>query len=258
MLCAVALLHAGCTTHLPKNVTPGTHVVLYSNLSPEKAVALQQEADRTVEDIAEFLRLDAPPARARVILFRSAWSRWRYLARECPEQSDAAAACFETPNGYTVALSERLSMSKTLRYLRHELSHYVVAAHFHDVPPWIDEGLAQFFEPGPPYGQPHPARLKSLARQVRRKRQGTLRRLIAVPPGTRLTLKQYAQAWGLAYLLVTEADKGPVLVKHYLEQVSADEDPQEQFGNCFGQFPDEMEPAWREYILHLAECQPDS
>ena len=67
--------------------------------------------------------------------------------------ADAAAACYEAPEGIlVVALSRCRRRDETVRLLRHELSHYVIASCFVEIPPWIDEGLAQFFETGPPYG----------------------------------------------------------------------------------------------------------
>ena len=250
MLCTAIL--AGCAG-IPPHETPGAHVVLHSNLSPEHAAEIQEDADRTVKGIAGFLDLELPPTRAKVLLFRYGWSRWLYLSRECPKHSSAAAACFEKPGrGYVIALSDRWTRAETLRHLRHELAHFVIASHFYDIPPWLDEGLAQFFELGPPYGEVHPDCLKSVARQVARGRKRRLTRLVAVPVGEGLTRSEYALAWGLTWFLMTDGRFGPGRVRRYLGEVRSDQDPESQFQRHFGLAPGKMEPVWRQAILDHA------
>ena len=214
---------------------------------------MQREADRTVEEICAFLGLTPPAGRAEVLLFHSRWALQRHLAEACPEMIGAGAACFEreTPGQFVVALAERWRETETLRYLRHELTHYVVAAQFYDVPPWLDEGLAQFFELGPPYGHVHPDCLSSLKRQLRRDRGEILTPLVLVPSGAPLTRKQYAQSRGLTYHLLTNDPDGPSRVRAYLERVRADRNAVEQFSETFGRSPEEIEPAWREQLLKM-------
>ena len=211
---------------------------------------MQREADRTVEEICAFLGLTPPARRAEVLLFHSRWALQRHLAEACPEMTGAGAACFEQDPGlFVIALAERWRETETLRYLRHELTHYVVASYFDDVPPWLGEGLAQFFELGPAYGRMHPDCLKSLKRQLRRDRGEILTPLVLIPVGAPLTRKQYAQAWGLTYYLLKSDPDGVSRVRTYLEEVRADRDAVEQFRETFGRSPEEIEPTWRERLL---------
>ena len=258
--CSLSILTAaGCVQSIPRLASQGAHVVLYTDLQPdERAAEMLKEADRSVREISELLGLAPPVTPAKVLLFGSRSALRSYLDKECPQRVSAAAACFETAGTFVVALSERWRTSETLRYLRHELSHYVTASHFYDIPPWMDEGLAQFFELGPPYPRPHPACLKALSRHLRRRKEGILTELISIPQGTGLSHEQYGQAWGLVFFLMTDSETGPTSVRRYLEKVRMCGSPDEQFREAFGRGPAEIEPAWRERILRLAKTEMDT
>ena len=230
----IAAAAAGCVAPSPLTVTPGTHGVLQSRLSREEALALQQEADHAVEEMCGFLSLPTPEIQAGIMLFDSRGALKSHLAASCPVMADAAAACYETLDGtLVVALSRHRQHSETARLLRHELSHYVIASHFEDIPPWIDEGLAQFFETGSPYGCVHSQKQKSVARQLRGDNEEAIAALIAVAPGTRLNRKQYALAWGMTRHLLIQGQEGPARVRRYLETVHSSADPIAQFTDTF-------------------------
>ena len=202
-------------------------------------------------DVSELLGLDLPPRPAEVLMFDSRRSLRRYIEKESPYHADAAAVCFVTEGAYVVAISRSWRTTETLRYLRHELAHYVLAAHYHKLPPWINEGLAQFFELRGPYGRPHPRHLKTVTRQLRRSEGDILSRLVALPEGVRFDFQDYAQAWGLTHFFLLDPRYGAVAVKDYLAAINSGADAQEQFRKSFGRSPDEMESSWREHLIRL-------
>ncbi len=251
LLWVLAIQLAGCAQYPTRAPTAGNHVTLYADLSPALATRIQEEADRSVAGIAAFLNLDPPERPAKVLLFGSRRALRRYLEKESPHQAGAAAACFVTREAHVIVLCRSWRTSETLRYLRHELAHYVLTAHFYRVPPWINEGLAQFFELGPPYGRPHPPCLKRLAGQLRGGEGQILSWVVALPEGVRFGEREYAQAWGLTHFLLTQSRYGVTAVRLYLEAVNSGADPVEQFGKIFGRSPHEMESSWREHVLRL-------
>lgn len=207
---------------------------------------LQVEAEFNVERVSKCLGLTEPSVRATVRVFGSRSALREFLTRECPELAASPAACFETAEGYVIALCDQ-GTDETLGDLRHETTHYVLAAHFYDVPPWADEGLAQHFEIGPPTGRPDPARLNLLVRDLDRSPPGMLTRLVSVRAGARLTRREYAQAWGLVSFLMSRSH-GAADMRAYLEHVRADGDPQEQFRLAFGCTPDRLEAELSAYV----------
>jgi len=254
LLTAGVAFLASCAQTAFTTATRGRHVILHSSLRHEKAGAVQQEADLTVEGICAYLGLTSPPMRVEIMLFDSEWARRRYLADVCPGMSGAGAACFETETGnFVVALSRRWRAAETMRYLRHEVTHFVLASQYEELPPWVDEGLATFFEHGAPYDRPHSMYLRSLKRQLRADSEVTLTQLVAVPAGERLEPEQYAQAWGLTHFLLTDFIAGPSLIRRYLEEVRADRDAIAQFRENFGCSPEEVAPSLREHLLEITD-----
>jgi hypothetical protein len=206
---------------------------------------LRAEADLAIKSVTRYLGLAEPSVRATVRVFGSRRALRDFLRKECPNQANSPAACFETADGYVIALCEERA-DETLGRLRHETTHYVLAAHFYDVPPWADEGLAQYFEIGPPAGRSDPERLRLLVRDLDHAPPGMLTRLVALRVGTRLTRGEYAQAWGLVSFLMSRP-QGAADMRRYFQQVRADGDPQEQFRDAFGCTPDRMEATFRAY-----------
>ena len=229
----------------------GSHILLYGNLPDAGGARILGEADLTVRNVCSVLELNRPDAPTRVFLFDSRWTLWRFLRRRCPPQSGSPAACFEAADSCVVALYAQRQVSETLRYLRHELTHSVIATRFSDVPPWLHEGLAQLFERGAPYSQVYPALLGPLARQIRGNRNDMLARLVRFRWGEPLGQEEYEQAWGLTYFIIVNFPGGPALIRNYLERVRSGADAERQFEEAFGHRPSEMERAWRAYILGL-------
>ena len=212
---------------------------------------MRHEGDRAVEEIARFLGLDPPRDRARVILFASARQLRRYLREECPHLANHAAVSIRTQSEYTIALSQRRNREDTFRFLRHELTHYVLTAHYPRLPPWINEGLAQFFEPPPPYPQLHPSCLEAVNRWIAQGGAVDLTRLVALPEGVCLQPEDYAQAWAVTYFLLTRSGQGVAQAKHYLAAVNSGADAEAQFSRSFGHSPGAMVHAWRRHLRRL-------
>jgi len=225
--------------------------VLVARLSPERTAFLLDEADRHVEEVAAFLGLEPPRRPARVMLFDSRASLTRYLRAESPNQAGSAAACFISDDQVLVALARHARQAETLRTMRHELVHYLLAAHFRRLPPWLNEGLAKFFELGPSYGRPHPGCLRTLDRMNGGERPGSLRRLVALPEGVHLGKRRYAEAWALVHLLVMDPRWGVPALMDYLAAVDSGADQVGQFKASFGCPPEELAPALQEHLRAL-------
>ena len=76
--------------------------------------------------------------------------------------------CYEIEEAYVVTLSGNPERQRFRDTLRHELSHYLVAAHFCDVPPWIDEELSQVVASSPPFPRLDQELLQKVQREARR------------------------------------------------------------------------------------------
>jgi hypothetical protein len=166
--------------------------------------------------------------------------------------------------------NERLFQSaagRMLARLYHEAFHaylenYVYPRASHDVPLWLDEGLAQVFESGLldadslRIDAPNRELLKRLKTDLAGKEPLSLRKLLSADQqaflGADNGARYYACAWGLAYYLTFEkhALGGPAM-NRYVGAAAKELAPVERFEQLVGTRFDKFEDGWRQYILAL-------
>lgn len=101
--------------------------------------------------------------------------------------------------------------------LRHEAAHALLRGRFGDIPLWLDEGLAEYFEVGP--GDPHDreARLARLAADVKSGWKPGLRRLEGLKEVHEMDPRDYRESWAWVDLLLSDPGRGsPILVDYLL------------------------------------------
>lgn len=150
----LVVLLTGCASGPPGTAYPGAGLILYSGRTQHEAQAVSREAERFLEEAADYLHLQVPPGSLlRIYHYPNRWRLWWHLNREVPSLQWRKGVCYETEEAYVVTLCGNPERKKFRKTLRHELTHYLAAAHFCDIPPWIDEGLSQVMAAGPPF--PH-------------------------------------------------------------------------------------------------------
>jgi len=239
----------GCGT--PSERITGAHLDLLCSSRDSRAESMQAAADLFVEEVSSYLKLRPPAKKLEVMVFQSGWAMRSYLGEHCPSKKNNGAACFETPNGYIIAVSRVWPEEETQRFLRHELAHYVLASYFYDMPPWVDEGLAQYFEAGKPFGSVNLQCAKVLKRSASRMEDGVLEELVALPAGENLTELQYARSWGLVFFLLNSDQIGRERLIHYLRVVRGGSDSRKYFRESFEVWPSVMEGSWQAWIHTL-------
>lgn len=153
--------------------------------------------------------------------------------------------------------------------LLHEGTHqFIDMAMKSEVPTWLEEGLASYFEYSRFNGLElveggiNKGRLKSLYRMIRWesrtpgkhdivKKFSTLMR----KSGHHFHGRNYAQAWSLIHFLLNSNDGKFVgkLQKYFntYRQENVQKDPVQLFQEVFGFHPDKMYPYWKEYVFNL-------
>jgi hypothetical protein len=250
--CAALAILAGCAGGGRPVRAQVESIVVRGHMEGDAAREMAVAGAETVRDLCAALELPRPTEPVSIHAFNWWWQRTAFLIATCPAQWSARAACFTSAGGGTViAMTQEWAREERLRLVRHEAAHYVLHAHFTAVPPWAHEGLAQYFEMGPPYGGAHPTDLDRVLGEARGGKAGKLDALVRVPCGTGLGRKDYARAWALVgCILKTLPDGGPRL-RRYLAQVTPMRDAAAQFEEVFGATPEGMGPAWRAFVLGL-------
>jgi len=208
----------------------------------------------------------APTTEQRAII-QASQSRWKNEIDQLNQQINAAER-------HNLAEFDRVTVGIFAR-LFHEAFHaylenYVFPQRDHDVPRWLNEGLAQIFETGQleagtlRLDAPHAERLAKLQGNLRSDRPLSLADVLKAkgseflvfhtggPAATERSKQYYLYSWGLAYYL---AFRQPVLetaaLDRYVEAAAAKSDPIARFERLVGMPLDQFESRWRAEMLRL-------
>jgi hypothetical protein len=102
--------------------------------------------------------------------------------------------------------------------LRHEATHALLRGTFGDLPLWLDEGLAEYFETD--LGRPDAVRprLESIAADLRGRWSPNLERLESLTDIRQMTQRDYREAWGWVHLMLNGPEPGKSILTGYLTQ----------------------------------------
>ncbi len=158
------------------------------------------------------------------------------------------------------------SVASMLATVRHEGFHQHIALGFKERPPaFLEEGLATLFEEGFDYGditkpRSNFRRLRELREAVQRRRAWSLDRLLTMHAGHVVGANDhrqvgtfYAQAWALAYFLVTAdgyREKTPDLMAAYADG-SASPDPRLAFERAYGKRFNVLVSDYEQFVFNL-------
>ncbi|MHC4177118.1 MAG: DUF1570 domain-containing protein [Planctomycetota bacterium] len=142
------------------------------------------------------------------------------------------------------------------------LENYVYPASSHDVPRWLNEGLAVVLEGG--LLESGTLRVDAPNREALRRLQADLGAAEPLPLKNLLAADEqafllghdsdryYAYSWGLAYYLTFRKNLLSIpALEHYVQRSAEDVSPSERFEKLVGLPLPEFEKQWREYILQL-------
>lgn len=195
----LALAKAGCTATRPRLELPADRIVergqlvVYTNLSLTKDDPLLIELDDLRRDVANVLSLEVPRELVRVYLFESADEYDRYMKKAFPALPPRRAFFVQTESRLIVYAHKNELLQEDLR---HETTHGYLHAALPRVPIWIDEGLAEFFEPPRDLAGLNRPHVKLLvAEQAAGRWTPDLMRLERATLLQEMTLLDYAESW---------------------------------------------------------------
>jgi hypothetical protein len=169
-------------------------------------------AQRT--DLCNRLALPNSDEPIQVYLFESAERFEGFMRIYHPEFPDRRAFFVETDTRLSVYAQWGDRMAEDLR---HEVTHGYLHSVAPDIPQWLDEGIAKFFEvPRGQRGLNRPL-LDRLVVQIEREHwQPNLRRLEQFPSSYNMTHDDYAEAWAWVHFLMESRPECLDLLRGYL------------------------------------------
>lgn len=149
-LAALACVKVGCATprlraELPRQrIVERGQLVVYTNLEIDRDEPLLVELDQLRLDLESLLSIHVPSEMVRVYLFESPGAYDAYMKSAFPSLPQRRAFFVQTESRLIVYAHKNDLLEDDLR---HETTHGYLHAAIPAVPIWLDEGLAEFFEP---------------------------------------------------------------------------------------------------------------
>lgn len=264
-LAAFFLCMAGCTSfswfsssssssvnhHSSKSVTRG-----YCEISGESPVndflPLMDEIQATMGDMQEILGLSELSAPTRIHIYASQYELEKEIRKRSRLLPYRRAYFFDDSKGKELCIL--VKHTDYIAYdLRHECTHAFIHSHCPDAPLWLDEGLAEYFEPTRTEQGYQPRHINRLMRMVNTSQwKPNLNRLNKLDKSVvyDLTVEQYAESWLWAHFLINYSDQSRLLLKSWLKDYENLETPPPLSEQLLKLYPDCEERVYK-YLLEL-------
>jgi hypothetical protein len=202
------ILAAGCVQPLSSRLTlPDAHTLVRDQLVfhsqfplPAHHRLLEELAARRV-DLSQSLMLPVSDEPIHVYVFQTAGEFEAFMRLHHPGFPQRRAFFLETDTRLEVYAQWG---DRVAEDLRHEVTHGYLHSVVPNLPVWLDEGLAEYFEV--PRGQ-NGVHREHVALLVERLQtdgwRPELERLEALPPDVDMTQADYAEAWAWVHFLLT-------------------------------------------------------
>jgi hypothetical protein len=193
--------------------------VFYSDTPIKSNAPLLDELSRLRDQI--FYELQLPPSNTvvQVYLFddQERYERYmRYRYPELPKRRAFFVAHPGTPGGPRELLVFTYWGDHLRQDLRHELTHALLNSVMREVPLWLDEGLAEFFELPPERDGLNTLHVDALRRGGSIGNLASLERLDQVPQMGR---QQYQESWAWVHFMLRGSPQARAVLLTYLQQL---------------------------------------
>jgi hypothetical protein len=210
--------------------TPGKHAtrrdyyVLYHDFELDKNDPLFAELDALPEQVFGELKLPPSNAVVQVFLFDTQERYERYMRVKYRNLPTRRAYFIAEPRaGGADELKIFTWMGDHLcTDLRHELTHALLRSVLKEVPLWLDEGLAGYFELPPCQDGVNPLHLDALRRSAFQPDMARLEKFTHV---AQMEKPEYREAWAWVHLMLRSGPAAKKVLHQYLQALRTDANP---------------------------------
>jgi hypothetical protein len=217
---------AFAAVNLPsKNTLRTSQYFFYSDLELKADNTLFAELGDLRDQVVKELQLPQSNTIIQVYLFEDRDHYDRFMKVRYPDLPKRRAFFIAQPR--TVGGGDELLVytfwgDKMRQDLRHELTHALLHSVLKDVPLWLDEGLAEYFELPPGSNGLNPQHLEQL-------RKGAftpdLTRLEQMNQVAQMTPAEYRESWAWVHLMLRGPSEGKIALLAYLQQLRSTATP---------------------------------
>jgi Protein of unknown function (DUF1570) len=140
--------------------------------------------------------------------------------------------------------------------LRHELTHALLHSVLKDVPLWLDEGLAEYFEIPKTKTAVNLEHMKQLRHGPSGPVQGDLNRLEQMTQVDQMSPAEYREAWAWVHLMLHSNDDARKVLVSYLKELRSTKNPGPLRPRLTTVFPSPETALTRHLMLLDANTQP--
>ena len=218
----VVTVMAGCRVApaplgLPAKYTlENQHLVVQSDVKLSRNHELLKDLDALREEILATLDLPVQKQPVTVYLFENESRYAQYFHTRYPTLPPRRA--------YFVGSSKELAVytywgERIQEDMRHEFTHGVLHATLKDVPLWLDEGLAEYFEvAGQPTGMNREYAM-TVASQIARGWRPDLDRLEELQTVDQMQKPDYQEAWAWVHFMLNHNEDSRAVLTSYLREL---------------------------------------
>lgn len=242
----------------PQAMLPGRHqlrvaqCLFLSDFELKADHPLLKELEGLGEQIRQELRLPPSGEIVYVYLFADQTRYEAYLSARHPELPPRRAYFMtQAELGQAQRLYVLAQWGDLIQKdLRHELTHAALHGVLKDVPLWLDEGLAEFFETPPQWQGVNHRHLHELKGSSGGPWKPDLARLETLTQVRDMTAADYREAWAWVHFLLRGSPKGRAVLLGYLAELRTNPRPSPLSVRLKAAVP-EAESALREHLAEL-------
>ncbi len=232
-----------------RNATRRGPYVFYHDFDADRDDPLFAELEALPEQVYGELRLPQGSTVIQVFLFEDQGRYERFMRAKYRDLPNRRAYFIgPIPGGRGDDLKVYTWMGDHVRTdLRHELTHALLHSVLKDVPLWLDEGLAGFFELAPGTDGVNPSHLDVLRRGPFQPNMDRLERLDQV---SQMEKPEYREAWAWVHLMLRGGPVGRQVLQDYLHALRTNPAPGPLLPRLREAFPD-PEAALADHLTRL-------
>ena len=196
--------------------------VFLSDFEVKRDQPLFKELEALRDQVYKELALPPGTAAVQVYLFEDRARYTRFMQTRYPDLPARPAFFVAQPR--TIGGAEDLLVytfwgDRIQQDLRHELTHALLHGVIRDVPLWLDEGLAEYFEVPPAANGINAAHVEQLRRTLGGPLKPDLARLEGLKEVAQMHRPEYREAWAWVHLMLRTSPEARGVLLAYLQQL---------------------------------------
>jgi hypothetical protein len=213
----------GCQAHRQEAVLPSRdrlvrdQLVFFTNFRLAKRHRLVDELAASRDSITEALNLPVSDEPINIYLFKSEPEYRAFMAEQHPQLPDRRAFFVKSDTEMQIFAywGDRVGED-----LQHEVTHGYLHSVVPNIPLWLDEGLAEFFEVGRGQHGFNRSHILSLAQEFRKGEwKPDLKRLESLSDAANLSQDEYAECWLWVHFLLESDNNQQTIVQDQLARL---------------------------------------